>query len=379
MFIRDLGEIIDKQTTADGFVRVKARFARTGVQHYLAGELGLTDRKSGDKIGIYRPSEEVFASKSLATFAGVPVTNNHPPVMLDTNNASKYLVGFTGDTLTEDAGYMIGNITLTDAAAIAAFNSGKKELSNGYRSDIDWTAGIAPDGTTYDGIQRNIRGNHIAMVDAGRCGPACRIIDEKALTDCGCEEHHMADVTVIVDSISYTMPDQIGAVMTKVMNDRKTAADALTVAQNTIAARDASLITLAAERDAAKAALPTGAALDAMLADRVAVFGKAGKILGAAVSLDGKTAGEVKRLVVNAKMGETAKDYTDAQFDAAFGALTFAAPAAKAADTLRAGILKDGPAESVDVADAAAVRQKAYNDGLEALQGRWNGTIKGNA
>lgn len=378
MLIRDLGEIIDRQTTADGFVRVKARFARTGVQHYLAGELGLTDRSTGTKVGIYRPAEEVFAAASVATFAGVPVTNNHPPAMLDTTNTKQYMVGFSGDVLTEDAGYMVGNITLTDAAAIAAFNAGKKELSNGYRSDIDWTAGTAPDGTTYDGIQRNIRGNHIAMVDAGRCGPACRIIDEKALTDCSCEEHNMADVTVIVDSISYTMPDQIGAVVNKLLTDRTAALASLTTAQNTIAARDAAVVTLTGERDAAKAALPTGAALDAMLADRVAVFAKAGKILGATVSLDGKTAGEVKRLVVNAKMGDAAKDYTDAQFDAAFGALTFAAPG-KPGDTVRAGILKDGPAETVDATDINAARQKAYNDGLEAMQGRWNGASKGNA
>jgi uncharacterized protein len=378
MFIRDLGEIIDRATTADGFVRVKARFARTGVQHYLAGEIGMTDRSANAKVGVYRPAEEVFAPASLATFAGVPVTNNHPPVMLDTANTKKYMIGFSGDTLTEEDGYMVGNLTLTDADAIKAFNAGRKEISNGYRSDIDWTAGTAPDGTTYDGIQRNIRGNHIAMVDAGRCGPACRIIDEKALTDCSCGDHTMADVTVIVDSISYTMPDQIGAVMNKILVDRKAAQDLLTAAQNTIAARDASIVTLTGERDAAKAALPTGAALDAMLADRVAVFGKAAKILGAAVTLDGKTAGEVKRLVVAAKMGETAKDYTDAQFDAAFGALTVAAPG-KPADTVRAGILKDGVAAAADAADPVALRDAAWKDAQTALAKRWQGNTKGTA
>ena len=40
----------------------------------------------------------------------------------------------------------------------------------------DRTPGIDPDGNPYDLIQREIRGNHLAVVEFGRAGPTCRIV-----------------------------------------------------------------------------------------------------------------------------------------------------------------------------------------------------------
>ncbi|MGB1276011.1 MAG: DUF2213 domain-containing protein, partial [Nannocystaceae bacterium] len=66
---------------------------------------------------------------------------------------------------------------MTDKATIEAIESGKRQVSNGYMADYDMTPGVTPDGQEYDAVQRNIRGNHIAIVDRARCGPVCAVAD----------------------------------------------------------------------------------------------------------------------------------------------------------------------------------------------------------
>jgi hypothetical protein len=52
----------------------------------------------------------------------------------------------------------------------------QQELSSGYRYVADMTPGIV-DGVHYDGIMRNIRGNHVALVSEGRVGPDVFVTD----------------------------------------------------------------------------------------------------------------------------------------------------------------------------------------------------------
>lgn len=65
----------------------------------------------------------------------------------------------------------------------------------------------------------------------------------------------------------------------------------------------------------------TPAKLDQMVKDREAVASKARSILSTVV-VDGRTVGEIRRQVVDAKLGETAKNYTDDQVTVAFDTLT---------------------------------------------------------
>ena len=78
-------DITDRQTyrassreyTDEGFLRVPAKVARTGIQEYLARELQLP----GDPnriVRVMRPPEEVFAPESLESLNGVDVTIHHP-------------------------------------------------------------------------------------------------------------------------------------------------------------------------------------------------------------------------------------------------------------------------------------------------------------
>ena len=59
--------------------------------------------------------------------------------------------------------------------------SGKRELSIGYRCIYDIVSGIY-EGQHYDAIQRQIRGNHIALVEEGRSGPDIAVLDRLTFT-----------------------------------------------------------------------------------------------------------------------------------------------------------------------------------------------------
>jgi hypothetical protein len=73
--------------------------------------------------------------------------------------------------------YLTNALIITDADAIRAVEDGSfSELSAAYTCDIDMTAGIF-DGVAYDGIQRNIKGNHVALVPEGRAGHDVKVAD----------------------------------------------------------------------------------------------------------------------------------------------------------------------------------------------------------
>jgi hypothetical protein len=190
----------DRTYTDEGYLIVPARIARTGVQDYYAGEMGLQDREVTDTVRVYRPASEVFSSDSLGSFSSKPVTDNHPPVLLDAKNTKTYAVGFCEPDIVKDGDYVKAVLHITDSAAIERVKSGKVELSNGYTSKIEWTPGVTSSGEAYDAIQTDIRGNHIAIVDAGRCGAACRIADSKP------EEITMQTLTI--DGVDFDVNDK---------------------------------------------------------------------------------------------------------------------------------------------------------------------------
>lgn len=155
----------------NGWLRVDARAARVGIQEY-------TD-ESGKVIRELRIPEEVFKPESMASFAMVPVTNDHPPVLLDAANAAQYSKGHTGQDIRQDGDWMIVPMMITDAATIADVERGKSQVSNGYECDLDASTPNNPEYVAkwgpYDRIQRDIGGNHVAIVDAARAGPEARV------------------------------------------------------------------------------------------------------------------------------------------------------------------------------------------------------------
>ena len=159
----DISEI-RAQKTEDGYLIDTPVVGRVGVQEYQLGD-GTVRRE-------LRLPDEVFSEDSLASFAGKPVTDDHPPERVTAANAKKYIVGtMTGSGVPSDT-MVRAPVVIYDAETIDKIEiGGKRELSLGYRVDIDETPGEWQ-GMGYDAIQRNIRVNHLAIVRKGRAGVA---------------------------------------------------------------------------------------------------------------------------------------------------------------------------------------------------------------
>lgn len=156
------------EKTPDGFLRVHGTFSRTGCLAY---------KRADGTIQIeYRPEEEVAHRDSILSLGGMPVTLEHPPELLTPANTRHYQRGSTGTEVKYDNGFVKGVVILTDADAIAAVERGDaRELSIGYRVQIDRTPGVTATGERYDAIQRRIVGNHLAVTKEGRSGSEVRL------------------------------------------------------------------------------------------------------------------------------------------------------------------------------------------------------------
>ena len=164
---------------ADGRMHVsKTNISKAVVNPYYGREipgwqqLGL----EGDKVyRLYRDPDEL--AKGASTFNNLPILNKHIPVTVDAPQKDN-VVGSIGSDVVFDAPYLQASLCVWDAAAIAGVESEKQcELSCGYRYDPDMTPGTTSDGEAYDGVMRNIRGNHLALVEVGRAGPDVVVAD----------------------------------------------------------------------------------------------------------------------------------------------------------------------------------------------------------
>jgi hypothetical protein len=164
------GSEIDPET---GYLKVWCRAARTGTQRYR--------RADGSVATEYRPEDEVSKPETLGSFGMKPVTWKHPPVLLDAKNTKMYQVGHAGSQVRFSDGFVEVALLVTDKKAIDSIQRKDSadhavEVSAGYRVDYDPTPGKTPSGEAYDGVQRNIRVNHIAIVPKGRAGPEVRLL-----------------------------------------------------------------------------------------------------------------------------------------------------------------------------------------------------------
>jgi len=165
----DFAPIIGSEKTDEGYLRVWCRAARTGTQLYR--------RADGSQVREYRPPEEVQKPESLATFGMKPVTWTHPPVLLDSSNTAQFSKGTSGSQVRFNDGFVEVALVITDQDTIEKIErKDATEVSAGYRVDFDPTPGITPEGESYEGVQRNIRVNHIAIVPRGRAGPEVRLL-----------------------------------------------------------------------------------------------------------------------------------------------------------------------------------------------------------
>lgn len=160
--------------TGEGFLICRnVPISRTGDQEYMGWEIGIPGAGGGQIVTVHRPPEEVFSTAALASFEGKPVTNDHPPVLIGPDDVKMYEMGHAqnvrrGDGEWEE--YTLADLHIHDRELIDAVQSGKREISCGYECEY------VPNGDgTY--TQRNIRGNHVAVVERGRAGKRAAILD----------------------------------------------------------------------------------------------------------------------------------------------------------------------------------------------------------
>lgn len=165
--------------TVEGFIIDKPIIGRVGLLRYLNAD--------GTERIEYRPPEEAFNADSLASIRGKPITLGHKDMV---NSKNVDMVSIIGTVLSE--GVQDGENIRADVS-IYSLPTTARELSCGYSLDLDETPGITPNGEHYDAIQRNIRYNHLAVVQKGRAGNARLNMDGDQIIESE-DKKHMAKV-----------------------------------------------------------------------------------------------------------------------------------------------------------------------------------------
>jgi hypothetical protein len=312
---------VTMRRTDEGYLTGEARVARVGVQTYQDGQGGIRLE--------YRPVSEVFAADAIASFRNVPLTMGHPAERLVTaDNAKALSIGHVGENIRPDGEWLVMPLTITDAESIRQIESGATvQLSGGYIAEMDETPGEY-EGIAFDAIQRNIRGNHVAVVQKARAGEMARInldaADAVAIAETQTrEDNAMSDktVTVRVDGIEYPAAPEIERHITK----QAERIDALIVERD---AAKTEAEKLKAKADEMKAEMEkikeerSDEAIREAAKARVALERTAARVLGDDAELDDKSDREIQEAVIkavhkDANLDDASDVYVQARFDAA--------------------------------------------------------------
>lgn len=313
--LSDAVDVTKPRRTKDGYLVAEAHVARTGIQQYLAGELGF-DGDPMRVVNVFRPPEEVFSKDAMASYAHRPLTVDHPPVLVDAANWKQFARGQTGDEVMRDGELVRVPLMLMDEQAIQDWQDGKKELSMGYTMDLDLTAGETADGQAYEAVQRNLRMNHLALVARARGGSQLKLGDNQP------EESTVQTKTIMVDGLSVETTEAGAQAIAKLLGDVASARTDLETAKqdqtSALAAKDAELAKRDAEIDSLKSKVLDEAALDSAVRVRSDLIAKAEKI--AAKDYTGLSPADIRKAAVTAKLGTEVVDgkspeYIEARFD----------------------------------------------------------------
>ncbi len=318
MMLYDTIDATGARITKDGYLVAEAAVARTGIQLYSAGELGM-DGEKNRVVRVYRPPEEVFSTDAMASYAHRPVTVGHPDAMIDASNWQEHARGQTGDEVLRDGEFVRVPLMLMDKEAIQDWQDGKRELSMGYTMDLQIGDGKTPAGEKYDAIQTNLRMNHLALVSRARGGSKLRLGDQKP------EDSSMSEVkltTVMVDGLSVETTDAGAQAISKLTQDlvgaRKVTKEAAEVHNTALAGKDAELATKDAEIDTLKGKVLSDEDLDQLVKDRADLITVAKQV--ADKDYSGMSGIDIRKTAVAAKLGQDAvkgksDDYIQARFD----------------------------------------------------------------
>ena len=164
---------------ANGRLQIsRTNISKANVNGYYGREIPRSEELGLEPNKLYRlwrhPDE---LRKAAKTFNNIPVLSKHIPDF-PSDPPNEFRVGVTHSNAEFDGTYLTVGMSIWDNSAIAGIESGEqRELSASYKYVADMTPGVTPDGEPYDGVMRDIFGNHEALVPDGRAGPDVLVAD----------------------------------------------------------------------------------------------------------------------------------------------------------------------------------------------------------
>lgn len=332
-----------------------ATTSRTGVQEYPGAG------PNGSTLLEYRPPEEVFADASLSSLGGVPITRGHPPEGVHPGNVREVQLGHVSDLPPEPRVRVDGSshewvraqLVISDGKTLAEIDAHPNdswEVSAGYSCTLDMTPGVAPDGSPYHAIQRNIRFNHLAFERADNWARAGA--DAKLRLD---QQDTMKKIVIDQVELEYGSAEHFA----HVAKAHQAALDAAKAREDALQAK---LDALQAKHDAEKLRADSAVAatsaekIDAAVEARMALFARAARLLPAEYETKGKTDAQVRADAVTQALGaEKVAGKSPAYLDAMFDLLADgAAPTAPAVYHKKPAPREDGaPQANINDSDEA--------------------------
>lgn len=159
---------------------------------------------------VYRPADELGSPECIESFRLLPFIDNHEMLGKGATPAErKGIHGVTGDGVRFDetfgeGGGLLANLKVFSESMADLIDAGKVELSCGYRCEYEFAPGTY-NGVEYDAVQRNIRGNHLALVDEGRMGKSVAVLDSMVFTFDAKEHFDMEEENKVADAEPVTL------------------------------------------------------------------------------------------------------------------------------------------------------------------------------
>lgn len=288
---------------------------------------------------------ELLSEGTVSSANSKPITDNHPDELVTQVNARNYMKGFTATNAHVENDKLKVDMTITDKSLIDEINKGKQELSIGFETEVVPKKGEYK-GVAYDSVQRNIRINHVAVVEQGRAGHSVRLLGDSAeMVEQDAHQKkgkQMETTKVRLDGADVTVATADADKIIKLDADNADKAKKIAELEAQIEEKKKELDELKgkseeekknadeaqAKADAAEKELDSlkkeysGDAMQKAVNDRLNLVGKVKPYLGDSYDFNGKTDKQLKLDTITAldssiDLKDKSDDYINAYFDAA--------------------------------------------------------------